>query len=256
MEAARIAERFDLAIASSKGMSVTACRMLVEELCGRQGLPLFILHDFDKAGFSIRHTLFNTNRRYTFGHEIEAIDIGLRLADIEDFARAGKPLQAEPVHITIKRKKKVEVADDDDSDDGFDDGEESLEAARENLRKNGALPAEIDFLLTPMEGETTCGKRVELNSMVSDVFIAFVERKLIEHGLRKVVPSPEMLAETYAAFKRGALSKAALETELARPKAAIIDVPANLDRRVRAYLDEHRDETWDDAVRAVMEDEQ
>ena len=42
---------------STKGMSVTACRMLVEELCGRQGLPLFVLHDFDKSGFSIQQTL-------------------------------------------------------------------------------------------------------------------------------------------------------------------------------------------------------
>ena len=35
-----------------------------------------------------------------------AIDLGLRLTDIEDFERDGKPLQAEPVHVMIKRKKR------------------------------------------------------------------------------------------------------------------------------------------------------
>jgi DNA topoisomerase VI subunit B len=252
LDAARIAARFDLAIASNKGMSVTACRMLVEELCGRQGLPLFILHDLDKAGFSIKHTLFNSNRRYTFEHEIEPIDLGLRLADIEDFERAGQPLQAEPVHIVIKRKKKSEG---DDEDDDAELTVESLEAARANLRKNGATPAEIMYLLTPMEGHATGGKRVELNAMASDVFIAFVERKLIAHGLGKVVPSKDMLGETYAAFKRSAMARATLGAELARLNTVPVKVPANLDKRVRAYLKQHPHATWDAAVRALLEGE-
>ena len=252
LEAALIAERFDLAIASSKGMSVTACRMLVEELCGRQGLPLFILHDFDKAGFSIKQTLFNSNRRYTFEHEIEPIDLGLRLAAIEDFERAGQPLQAEPVHIVTKRKKR-----DGEEDDGFDDEDsiDNLEAARANLRQNGATEREIDYLLTPMAGMTSGGKRVELNAMASDVFIAFVERKLTAHGLGKVVPSPAMLGETYVAFKRGAEAQKVLEAELARLNAMPVKVPANLDKRVRAYLKRNPMATWDAAVRALLEGE-
>ena len=39
-EAVKLAERYDLAIMSTKGMSVTASRKLVEELCGRHGIPL------------------------------------------------------------------------------------------------------------------------------------------------------------------------------------------------------------------------
>jgi hypothetical protein len=42
-EEAEIDKRFDLALASNKGVSVTACRTLIEELCGRQGLPLYVL---------------------------------------------------------------------------------------------------------------------------------------------------------------------------------------------------------------------
>ena len=72
--------------------------------------------------------------------------------------------------------------------------------------------------------------------MTSDVFVAFVRRKLIEHRAAKVIPSPEMLAETFTALKRGAMAQEALEAELTRLNAAAVDVPADLDARVRAYL--------------------
>src|SRR5207248_12840 len=47
--AANLAERFDLCIISTKGVSTTASRLLVESLCAEYGLPLLILRDFDKA---------------------------------------------------------------------------------------------------------------------------------------------------------------------------------------------------------------
>ena len=79
LEAAKIAERYDIAIMSTKGMSVTAARILVEELCGRRKLPLFVLHDFDLAGFSIKKTLTESGERFQFRHKINFIDLGLRL---------------------------------------------------------------------------------------------------------------------------------------------------------------------------------
>ena len=63
LQAARISERFDIAPFSTKGMSVTAARMLIDELCGRLGLRLFVLHDFDITGFSIKKTLTGSGRR-------------------------------------------------------------------------------------------------------------------------------------------------------------------------------------------------
>ena len=80
-EAAKIAERFDVAIMSSKGMSVTAARHLVDRICAH-GVRLFVLHDFDLAGFSIAQTLKTSGRRYQFANQIEVHDIGLRLADV------------------------------------------------------------------------------------------------------------------------------------------------------------------------------
>ena len=55
---------------ATKGMSVTAARMLVDELCGRRGLKLFVLHDFDITGFSIWKTLTESGRRYKFKHKV------------------------------------------------------------------------------------------------------------------------------------------------------------------------------------------
>ena len=51
--------------------------MLVEELCGKRGLPLFVLHDFDVTGFSIKKTLTESGERYRFRHKLNFIDPGL-----------------------------------------------------------------------------------------------------------------------------------------------------------------------------------
>ena len=215
LEAARIAERYDLAIMSTKGMSVTAARTLVEELCGKRGLKLFVLHDFDVSGFSIKHTLVTSNRRHFFRHAINFIDLGLRLADVEEVG-----LDAEPT-----------------SNKGDDD------RVAERLRINGATAEEVDFLLND--------ERVELNAMSSDVFIEFVERKLNENGVAKVIPSAEMLGGAFTTFKRGRLAYAALKAEFERLNKEPVDVPADLEKRVRDHLAESPTETWDAALKVI-----
>ena len=80
--AVKLAERYDLALMSTKGMSTTAARELVDELAG-DDIPLLVLHDFDKSGFSIVGTLSRDTRRYMFMNNVNVIDIGLRLEDIE-----------------------------------------------------------------------------------------------------------------------------------------------------------------------------
>ena len=48
------------------------------------------------------------------------------------------------------------------------------------------------------------------------------------------------------------MAQAALEAELARLNALPVEVPADLDERVRAYLKRNPAATWDDAVKAIM----
>jgi DNA topoisomerase VI subunit A len=82
LKAARIAERFDVATMSTKGMSVTAARQLADQMCDEYDIPLLLLHDFDKAGFSIAGTLQRDTRRYESQNAITIIDLGLGLANV------------------------------------------------------------------------------------------------------------------------------------------------------------------------------
>ena len=89
LDAARIAQRFDLAIMSTKGYSSTAARTLMECL---PGVRFLVLHDFDKDGFGIVHTLRYDTTRYQFWRRPEVIDLGLRLADVEVEGLAAEPV--------------------------------------------------------------------------------------------------------------------------------------------------------------------
>jgi hypothetical protein len=75
-----LANRYDLMIISSKGVSVTAARRLIDDVCGDNNLPLFVLHDFEA-------TLERDTRRYHFVNTFEVVDLGLRLDDIAGLER-------------------------------------------------------------------------------------------------------------------------------------------------------------------------
>ena len=62
---ARTRDLFDVAIFSTKGMSTTASRQLVDKLSSK-GVPIFLLHDFDAAGMTIARTIRSDGRRYKF----------------------------------------------------------------------------------------------------------------------------------------------------------------------------------------------
>jgi hypothetical protein len=94
LDEARIAERFDIAILSGKGQSTAAARRFVDEVCRiLGGVPLFILRDFDKAGFQIAIRLTTVGAwaeesdmvLYEFKNDINVTDFGLRLADVEEY---------------------------------------------------------------------------------------------------------------------------------------------------------------------------
>ena len=117
-------------------------------------------------------------------------------------------------------------------------GKSDSDKVRETLERNGATEAEIAFLL----GDDDHGpQRIELNALVSSRrFIDFIERKLAAHGFEKVIPDIAALADAYRLFFRGAR---ALAAAVAAREHAPIDVPADLDERVRALHDLLRDHT-------------
>jgi hypothetical protein len=216
--AARIAERFDIAIMSTKGMSTTAARMLIDRLSPRLANVL-VLHDFDVTGFSIFGTLGTSSRRYRFNNRVPIIDIGLRLVDVERHS-----LQSEPVEIS---------------------GDWDVRAA--TLREHGALPAEIDFLRH---------QRVELNAMTTTEFIAFLENKLVAHGVSKVVPDQQIAQQHARRIIEQQLAEQAMREILPKihKQAESVELPENLTDEIRDRLQQEPEIPWDEAIAEKVEE--
>jgi hypothetical protein len=215
-KAVDLANRYDLMIISTKGVSVTAARQLIDHICGGT-IPLFVLHDFDVAGFMILGTLHRDTRRYRFSSAIKPIDLGLRLEDIDG-------LEQEPAAATKTNE----------------------ETLREQLAENGATPEEIEILLN---------ERVELNAMGSEELVEMIERKLEAYG-QKVVPNDELLGKAYLAFHESPQLRTAFEKLKKDFKATKIVVPDDLRKQVKDVLEENDDLRWDDAIKLVLDETQ
>ncbi len=104
-----LANKWDIALLSTKGQSVTAARELIHRL----DIPVLTLHDFDGAGLSIVGSMKRGTERFKTPLD-NVIDIGLRMSDVKEW-----DLASEPYHNQIGDYK---------------------------MRQNGATEQEIQFL--------------------------------------------------------------------------------------------------------------
>ncbi len=212
LRAAKIAERFDVAIASTKGMPVSAACDFLSSL-KLQGRKVYVVRDFDKSGFSIVATL----RRGARGSRGtgEVVDLGFHLEDIADLEREEVTYRGDP---------------------------------RWNLRQNGATKDEIDILVQNGERQSWWGERVELNAMTSDQLIEWLERKLQEQGIKKLIPDNNTLAAAY----RRAIFQLRIQEETEKLREEItqqsIDVPDGLEKMVHEKLNDQSELAWDQVV--------
>ena len=224
--AARLAERYDIAIMSSKGLSTTAARQLVDHLVGEKGIPVFCVRDFDEAGFKIAGTLRQGTRRYSW-HSRGAVDLGLRLEDAEAW-----DLEREEVFYRGPEKRILT------------DPRDIRRKIGPTLRGYGATPEEIETLLT---------HRVELNAFASDQLVEWIEGKLDEHGVGKVIPGPDVLLQAARGFARDLVAARHLE-ELKDRIAAEVDglaLDGFRDGVVEALADT-RELAWDGALKELV----
>jgi hypothetical protein len=218
LERSRIAERYDLAIFSSKGMSTTATRQLVDEL-SQAGVTILVVHDFDVSGLSIAHNLGHNTRRYQFQVEPNLIDLGLRLEDVEKMQ-----LQSEPVEF-----------------------EQIKHPGQKLLDYGGVTRDEIDFLVeVRVDYKQWRGRRVELNAMTSAQFISWLEGKLDEHGVTKVIPDKKTLKDAWCRARVLAKVMAAVVKIKTEPDTE--RMPADLAKRLRKLLDDEPALSWDQAL--------
>lgn len=156
IEAAKIAERYDMAVAAGKGYATEAARTLLEKAEGK-GFQVFCFHDADIDGYNIARTLREETRRMP-GYAVEVIDLGLTIAEAEEMG-------LEPERFS--RKKGIPA----DLRPGLDARElEYFERRRERFELNAITPV---------------SRRME-----------YIEEKLLENGVRgKLIPPDDELPE-------------------------------------------------------------
>ena len=140
---------------------------------------------------------------------MNVVDLGLRLADVRDMGLSYE--EYAPAY---------------------------WDSRLETLERHGASQEEISILET---------KRVELNAMPSDVFIRFLERKMIEHGVEKVVPDDDALtAHARNVMERALTNKALGDIRTkAHTDAHNICLPDDLKRQVQIALQAVPERPWD-----------
>ena len=179
----------------------------------RSGRKVFVVHDFDKSGFSIVSTL----RRGTRGSwgTGDVVDLGFRLEDIQGLEREPVTYRGDP---------------------------------RPNLRQNGATKEEIGILVQSSGHGQYYGERVELNAMTSEQFIEWLERKLTEAGIEKLIPENETLVAAY----RRAVFLQRMKEEQDKVREQIlrqsIEVPDSLANQVRDEINDSPELAWDEVV--------
>lgn len=221
LDEAKISERFDLAILSCKGQSVVAARRFVDHVCRVDGgVPLFVVHDFDKSGFEIRERLTSISDwaeerdlvAYRFENEINVTDLGLRLADIEEYDLASE-------------RCKFEFGRDWNAD-------------------NSCTAEEEAFLRS--------GRRSELNAFTSPQFIEWLEGNLTEHLPARLIPDDETLEAAYRRAIMVAKINAAIgaATDDAIEHATNATVPKTLRSTLEAAMNKSGG-PWDTALHTL-----
>jgi Topoisomerase 6 subunit A/Spo11, Toprim domain len=214
LEEARIAERFDIAVMSCKGQSVVAARKFVDEVCARgRNVPLFVVHDFDKAGFEISQRLTtvsdwaeeNDRVTYQFRNDIHVVDLGLRLTDVNEYGLSG----------------------------------EACEFKGHFASDSIATEEEKEYLLG--------NRRVELNEFTSPQFVEWLETKLREHLPRRLVPDDQTLEAAYrrslVVAKINGILEEAVEEAVEYARRA--PLPKNLRAKLAKALKAKDSDAWD-----------
>jgi GNAT superfamily N-acetyltransferase len=163
LKAARLAERYDMAICSGKGQPTEAVRTLFERAEGGD-YQLFVFHDADLDGYNIARVMAEETRRMP-GYSVDVVDIGLSVEEA---------LEMELVSEPFYRKKDI----------SWELSTRLSDVARQYLyRRDGYRGIK--------------GERFELNAILPDTRrIEYIERKLEENGVRgKVIPPDDALKE-------------------------------------------------------------
>ena len=226
LQAARLAERYDMAVASAKGYPVEAVRELFSR-AERGDYQLFVFHDADIDGYNIARVMREATRRMPH-HHVDVMDIGLT---VEDALEMG--LDPEPFSRTKGMPWKLRRRLSDEAREYFVDRQERFEL-------NAILP------------DT---RRIK-----------YIERKLKENGVRpKVIPPDEKIrdlveiryrelsARWVAEAIREVISSEEFEKEIADEWVSAFDLGASR-RHIEQRFNKHRSLSWREALERRFEE--
>jgi len=213
--------RADMARTRAATVDRAAARRLVDSVCHQFDIPVYVLHDFDPSGLAILKSLQRSTDRYHFRNKIEVVDLGLRLADVEEH-----DLPAEEFPY---RKGRPPL---------------------NNLRRNGATDEEIEFIC----GDDDAGQRVELNAFSSSALVEFVEAKLAEHDVTKLIPANNALLEAYrGAWRRQQFNERTREISSAlADEVGRLELPPDLAVQIQDLLESEPELSWDQAIAQLV----
>jgi hypothetical protein len=162
LRAAKVGERYDMAICSGKGQPTEAVRTLFQRAEGGD-YQLFVFHDADLDGYDIARVMAEETRRMP-DYYVDVVDIGLTVEDALEMGLASEPFRRKN-DITWELRMRLSGV------------------AKEYLYQRSYRGVQ--------------GKRFELNAILPDTRrIEYIERKLEENGVRgKVIPPEEALTE-------------------------------------------------------------
>ena len=89
-----------------------------------------------------------------------------------------------------------------------------------------------------------------MNAMTSDQFIEWLERKLTEHGVKKVIPNQEILESAYrrAVFLKKLEEWVYTFRTAERKRAEKIEAPNNLSARIEEAFAKRTSTSWDEVI--------
>ena len=164
LQAAKLGERYDMAICSGKGQPTEAVRTLFDRAEGGD-YQLFVFHDADLDGYDIARVMAEETRRMP-DYSVDVVDIGLTVEDALEMGLASEPFYRKK---NISWELRMKLSD----------------TAKEYIYQRNGYSRGIS------------GKRFELNAMLPDTRrVEYIERKLEENGVRgKVIPPEEKLGD-------------------------------------------------------------
>ena len=126
----------------------------------------------------------------------------------------------------------------------FQGQEEVVVTHRHGFVLTGQLPLKVLLL----------HQRVELNALASDEMVKWIETKLDENGITKVIPDDDTLTDAFKNRREQAVIQEKLEKLLDELKTdEDVEVPADLRDLISERLRDHPTESWEEVVREIAD---